>query len=72
MATVPSAPSQKFQTWLKWLRYHHHIQGYFEAYNATGLKPLLLNNQIPSFIPNCQDSLLIQVLQQFDLNFETH
>jgi hypothetical protein len=57
-----------FQAWIKWLRYHP-THGFLEAYDTQGSKHLLLDNQIPSSIPDRQDSL-IQVLQQFDISFQ--
>jgi hypothetical protein len=57
-----------FQAWIKWLRYHP-THGFLETHDTKGSKHLLLDNQIPSSIPDRQDSL-IQVLQQFDLSFQ--
>jgi hypothetical protein len=58
-----------FQSWIKWQNYHP-TKGFLDASDVSGAKHLLLDNQIPSSIPDRQDSLL-QVLQQFDLAFQT-
>jgi hypothetical protein len=56
------------QTWIKWLRFHQ-TRGFLEAHDSTGSKHLLIDNQVPSPIPDRQDSL-IKVLQQFDISFQ--
>jgi hypothetical protein len=56
------------QTWIKWLRFHQ-TRGFLEAHDTTGSKHLLIDNQVPSPIPDRQDSL-IKVLQQFDTSFQ--
>jgi hypothetical protein len=55
-------------SWIKWLRFHPS-RGFLEAYDVNNRKHLLLDNHIPSPIPDRNDSVL-QVLQQFDLSFQ--
>jgi hypothetical protein len=56
------------QTWIKWLRFHQ-TRGFLEAHDSAGSKHLLIDNQVPSPIPDRQDSLMT-VLQQFDVSFQ--
>jgi hypothetical protein len=56
------------QTWIKWLRFHK-TRGFLEAHDSSGSKHLLIDNQVPSPIPDSQDSLM-KVLQQFDVSFQ--
>jgi hypothetical protein len=57
------------QAWIKWLRFHP-AKGFLEAHDTTGTNHLLIANDVPSPIPDRNDSLL-QVLQQYDLAFQT-
>jgi hypothetical protein len=54
--------------WIKTLRFHPE-QSFFHARDGDGTRFLLLDNKLPSNIPNWTD-LLMDALKQFDINFE--